>query len=280
VVLADSIGPIVDAIFRDGPAGSAAAWLGVWLFTFQIYFDFSGYSDIAVGSAYLFGIRLPRNFATPFLAPDIAQFWQRWHMTLTSYLRDYVFVPLADVRMVSRRFRIPQYFFAMTLTMALCGLWHGANFTFVLWGALQGIAIVVATMWPRYFRSPPALTCWAATFAFCVATAVFFRAPSLGYAFDYLRMMFSLGSGFSAVAAQPVSGWELPGGGVSALLIVTGCLALLALHWLEARVTTLQAAVLIFRLDGTFLRAFFAGAAIWLLLLPKVQDNPFIYFRF
>ena len=280
VVLADSIGPIVDAIFRDGPGGAAAAWLGVWLFTFQIYFDFSGYSDIAIGSAYLFGIRLPRNFATPFLAPSVAQFWQRWHITLTSYLRDYVFVPLADVRVASRRYRVSQHFFAMTLTMALCGLWHGANFTFVLWGALQGMAIMLAIMWSRYVRAPPALIGWAATFGFVVTTSVFFRSPSLGYAFDYLGTMFSLRAGFPAVGEQAASRWQLPADGMGELLIVTGCLALLALHWLEARVTTLQAAVLIWRLDGTFLRMLFAGAAVWLLLLPKVQDNPFIYFRF
>jgi alginate O-acetyltransferase complex protein AlgI len=280
VVLADSIGPIVDAIFREGPAGSAAAWLGAWLFTFQIYFDFSGYSDIAIGSAYLFGIRLPRNFATPFLAPSIAQFWQRWHMTLTSYLRDYVFIPLADLRMVSRRYRVPQHFFAMILTMALCGLWHGANFTFVVWGALQGIAIVLATIWSRNFRAPPAVIGWAATFAFCVVTAVFFRSPNLRYAFDYLGTMFGLHGGFPALPDQAAAAWQLPVDSAGGLLIVTGCLALLALHWLEARVTTLRAAMFLWRLDGTCLRAVFAGAALWLLLLPKVQDNPFIYFRF
>lgn len=280
VVLADSIASIVDAIFRDGPAGSAAAWLGAWLFTFQVYFDFSGYSDIAIGSAYLFGMRLPRNFATPFLATGITQLWQRWHMTLTRYLRDYVFVPLADARFASRRYRVPRHFFAMVLTMTLCGLWHGANFTFVVWGALQGVAIAVATMWSRYFRPPPALIGWAVTFAFYVTTAPFFRSPSLGYAFDYLATMFSLRGGFPAIPQQLASSWQLPSDAMSELLIVTGCIALLALHWLEAQATNLQAAVVVCRLDGTFLRMLFAGTAIWLLLLPKVQDNPFIYFRF
>jgi hypothetical protein len=182
--------------------------------------------------------------------------------------------------MASRRYRVSQHFFAMTLTMALCGLWHGANFTFVLWGALQGIAIMLAIMWSRYVRAPPALIGWAGTFGFVVTTSVFFRSPSLGYAFDYLGTMFSFRAGFPGVGEQAASRWQLPADGMGELLIVTGCLALLALHWLEARVTTLQAAVLIWRLDGTFLRMLFAGAAIWLLLLPRVQDNPFIYFRF
>jgi alginate O-acetyltransferase complex protein AlgI len=280
VVFADSIGPVVDTIFREGPAGSAAAWLGVWLFTFQIYFDFSGYSDIAIGSAYLFGIRLPWNFATPFLASSIAQFWQRWHMTLTSYLRDYVFVPLADVRIASRRYRVSQHFLAMTLTMTLCGLWHGANFTFVIWGALQGVAMVFATLWSRYLRAPPAWAGWAATFAFCVTASVFFRSPSVAYAFEYLATMFSFRAGWPAAEVNTASGWHIPADGLGGVLIVAGCLALLALHWLEAQLFTRRAFVLLRKADGTVLRAFFAAAAIWLLMLPKAQDNPFIYFRF
>jgi len=280
VLFADSIAPTVDAIFRDGPADSAAAWLGAWLFMFQIYFDFSGYSDIAIGSAYLFGIRLPINFATPLLASSIAQFWQRWHITLASYLRDYVFIPLADTKWTTRRHRIAQHFLAIIATMALCGLWHGANFTFVIWGALQGAAMVFATLWSRRFRPPPAWTGWAATFAFCVMASVFFRSPNVGYAFHYLGTMFSFGDASDASAEQAPHGWHLPSDAITALLITAGCLALLAMHWLEAKLFTRRALVLILRFDGIFLRALFAGAALWLLLLPKAQDNPFIYFRF
>ena len=292
VVFADSIAPIVDGIFRNGPADSAAAWLGAWLFMFQIYFDFSGYSDIAIGSAYLFGIRLPRNFATPLLASSIAQFWQRWHITLASYLRDYAFIPLADMRLTARRHRIAQHFLAITATMALCGLWHGANFTFVIWGALQGAAMVFATLWSRNLRPAPAWTGWAATFAFCVIACVFFRSPSVRYALHYLGTMLSFRSA-PVVSAVEGAGtwpgtwhvtwqgtWHLPTDATTVLLIAAGCLALLAMHWLEAQLFTRRALVLIRRLDGTFLRVLFAAAALWLLLLPKVQDNPFIYFRF
>jgi alginate O-acetyltransferase complex protein AlgI len=280
VLFADSIAPTVDAIFRDGPAGLAAAWLGAWLFMFQIYFDFSGYSDIAIGSAYLFGIRLPRNFATPFLASSIAQFWQRWHITLASYLRDYVFIPLADMRFTIRRHRIAQHFLAITATMALCGLWHGANFTFVIWGTLQGAAMVFATLWSRHFRPPPAVIGWAATFTFCVISSVFFRSPNVGYALHYLGTMFSFRDALAGPAEQAVEGWHLPTNGMTELLIAAGCLALLAMHWLEAQLYTRRALVLIRRLDGTFLRVLFTAAALWLLLLSNVQDNPFIYFRF
>src|SRR5205807_7183081 len=139
-----------DAIFHNGPANAAAAWLGAWLFLFQIYFDFSGYSDVAVGVGLIFGIVLSRNFATPILATSVPELWQRWHMTLTSYLRDYVFLPLADLRLLGRRLRFIEPLAAIVVTMALCGLWHGAGWNFVVWGTMQGVAIVFAMLWARY----------------------------------------------------------------------------------------------------------------------------------
>jgi len=282
IFLGDRLAGIIDPVYAQaagGPVTNGDAWLAL-SFNIQILYDFAGYSDIAIGLGLLFGVQLPFNFNAPFRSTSIQDFWQRWHITLMMFLRDYVFHPLANARILPRRLLAVQYFGALLLTMALCGLWHGANFTFVLWGALQGMAIMLAIMWSRYVRAPPALIGWAATFGFVVTTSVFFRSPSLGYAFEYLGTMFSLRGGFPHVGEQALSSWQLPSDGMGELLIVTGCLALLALHWLEARVSSLQAVVLIWRFDGTFLRMLFAGAAIWLLLLPKMQDNPFIYFRF
>jgi alginate O-acetyltransferase complex protein AlgI len=270
VVLADSLAPVVDDIFHVRPDTAYLAWLGAVLFTFQIYFDFSGYSDIAIGSAYLLGIRLPRNFATPFLAPSIQQLWQRWHITLTLFLRDYLFLPLADMRVVTRRYRVMQHFCAIVLTMTLCGLWHGAGWNFVLWGALQGLAMVFAALWSRYLPSPPALVGWAATITFFVTTLVFFRSPNLGYAFDYLDTMLSFRGGLPAAVDDAAPPWQ----------VAVGVLGLFVLHWVEFGLQQPGVLRIMRRTEGPISRGFLSGVALLLILIPATNVNPFIYFRF
>jgi alginate O-acetyltransferase complex protein AlgI len=180
-VLADPIGRLLDPIFAQakvGPVAAGESWLALG-FTFQVLFDFSGYSDIAIGLGLLFGVQLPFNFNAPMQATSIQDFWQRWHMTLMLFLRDYLFHPLANARFVPRRFRLYQHFTAMLLTMALCGLWHGASWTFVLWGTLHGCALVFVSLWRRYGPPLPSLLGWALTAVFVLLTCVIFRAGSL-----------------------------------------------------------------------------------------------------
>jgi D-alanyl-lipoteichoic acid acyltransferase DltB (MBOAT superfamily) len=270
VVLADSLAPMVDDIFSAPPDSSYYAWLGAVLFAFQIYFDFSGYSDIAIGSAYLLGIRLPRNFATPFLASSIAELWQRWHITLTRFLRDYVFVPLTDMRLAPRRYRMSQHFSAIVLTMTLCGLWHGAGLNFVLWGALQGVAMVVAGLWSRHIRPLPALAGWAVTFMFFVTTLVFFRSPSLSYAFDYLTTMASFCGGVPGGVDDAAPVWE----------VAVGLAGLFALQGVEAYLQRPAFLYVLRRWDGPLLRGLLTGLSLLIVLLPSNNANPFIYFRF
>jgi hypothetical protein len=159
----------------------------------------------------------------------------------------------------------------MVLTMTLCGLWHGAGWNFIVWGTLQGLAMVVAIAWARNFPSPPVVLSWAATFGFFLVSLVFFRAADLGSALGYVGTLF----GFGGIGSAYV-----PEDGAGGLLIAVGCLALLALHWLEAQLFSRRAMRQLLRLDGLFLRAAFAATAVGLLLLPKPQGNPFIYFRF
>src|SRR5215467_13104247 len=263
VALADSLAPVVDDIFHAQPSSAYFAWLGAVLFMFQIYFDFSGYSDIAIGSAYLLGIRLPRNFATPFLASSIQELWQRWHITLTLFLRDYVFLPLADMRLVARRYRVMQHFAAIVLTMALCGLWHGAGWNFVVWGALQGIGIVFAALWSRYLPSPPPPVGWAATITFFVVTLVFFRSPNLGYAFDYLDTMLSFRGGWPTAADDAAPPWQ----------VMVGIGALFILHWAEFRLQRTEVLLALRRLDGPVMRGLLAGLSVLLILLPTYNAS-------
>ncbi|HEX3346636.1 MAG TPA: MBOAT family O-acyltransferase [Acetobacteraceae bacterium] len=181
VLLGDPLGKILDPVYANAAARTltdGSAWLAPG-FAVQIFFDFAGYSDIAIGLALLFGVQLPYNFNAPFRSSSILELWQRWHMTLSRFLRDYVFLPLADMRIAGTRHTIPQYVMAFILTMALCGLWHGAGWNFVLWGTMQGVAMVFALGWRRFIGAPPRLVGWAATIAFFVLTVVIFRTGSL-----------------------------------------------------------------------------------------------------
>lgn len=152
VILADSVAPLSDWVFGAAAAGkdisTITAWFGALAFTFQIYFDFSGYTDMAIGLARLFGIRLPLNFNSPYKAENIIDFWRRWHMTLSRFLLNYLYIPLGGNRRgVSRR-----YINIMT-TMLLGGLWHGAAWHFVVWGVLHGIYLLINHAWRSFCAS-------------------------------------------------------------------------------------------------------------------------------
>lgn len=263
--LADSLAPYVDAVFREGPAGAAAAWFGLWLFAFQIYCDFSGYSDIALGLGLLLGFRLPVNFRQPYLARTPREFWRRWHITLSNWIRDYLYVPLGGGRGGALRQGA-----VLLLVMGLAGLWHGANWNFVLWGLGWGLVIVLWRVAAKPVAALGALQ-WPLTLGLAVLLWVPFRAADAGAAWAYFRALF--GAGPAGTAA-------LPDDGAGGALIVLGCAALLALHALEARLFTPGATRILRRWRGPFLAGLFAGLCLWLVLLPKAGQNPFIYFRF
>ena len=146
VVFADGVAPLVNTVFGMADSGQAvpmeAAWIGALAYTFQIYFDFSGYCDMALGLARMFGIRLPVNFNSPYKSRSIVEFWRRWHMTLSRFLRDYLYIPLGG----NRAGKVRRYFNLMA-TMVLGGLWHGASWTFVFWGLLHGSYLIINHAW-------------------------------------------------------------------------------------------------------------------------------------
>jgi hypothetical protein len=197
-MLADPIARIIDPIYaqaRLGPVPEGHSWFALG-FAFQILYDFSGYSDIAIGLGLLFGVQLPYNFNAPFRASSVQDLWRRWHITLMTFLRDYLFLPLASVR-ITRRHSLVQHFGAMILTMALCGLWHGPSWTFVLWGTVHGCALVIATLWRRYGRRLPILLGWAMTAVLGLLTGVIFRAGSIeamGRIYEGLAVLPDLGA--------------------------------------------------------------------------------------
>jgi D-alanyl-lipoteichoic acid acyltransferase DltB (MBOAT superfamily) len=198
-VLADGLAQIASPMFNAAAAGTpllpSEAWAAAVAYSLQLYFDFSAYSDMAIGLARMFNVRLPVNFYSPYRATDIADFWRRWHMTLSRFLRNYLYIPLGG----NRRGRARQCANLM-ITMLLGGLWHGAGWTFVLWGGLHGLYLVVHRLWSLAVppaRSPRAalaqrLFGWLVTMLAVVIAWVFFRAADLPTALGILRSMAGL----------------------------------------------------------------------------------------
>ena len=192
VILADGIAPYVAPVFDAAAQGKSLtlleAWSGALAYTLQLYFDFSGYSDMAIGLARLFGVTFPLNFASPYKATSIIDFWRRWHMTLSRFLRDYLYIPLGGNR------RGPARRYAnLMITMLLGGLWHGAGWTFVIWGGLHGLYLVINHLWRAAgLRIGSRALAGAVTFIAVVIAWVFFRASSVEAASHILAGMAGL----------------------------------------------------------------------------------------
>ncbi len=162
------------------------AWATSLSYTFQLYFDFSGYTDMAIGAALLFNIKLPQNFNSPYKAKDIQDFWRRWHITLSHFLRDYIYIPLGGSRVAEWK-----VYRNLLVTFLLGGLWHGAGWTFVFWGFLHGIALVIHRIWKKLGFTMPTILAWFITFNFINIAWVFFRANNFETATKVLKGMFT-----------------------------------------------------------------------------------------
>ena len=181
VFFADSMGDVVNSVFDD-PIGHSVPtyWLAMLGYTVQIYCDFSGYTDMALGSSLMLSLRLPMNFNKPYIALSLSDFWHRWHITLSRWLRQYIYIPLGGNRCSK-----PKYLSNIIVTMVLCGIWHGANWTFLLWGILHGMGLMFIGV-TKFSRTAtkamkiiPNQLKWFLTFFFIVITWVFFRAPNI-----------------------------------------------------------------------------------------------------
>jgi len=180
-VLADNLSPFADSIFGDVAAGMAVncwqAWGAMLAYTFQLYFDFAGYTDMAIGLGVMFGLQLPANFNLPYTADSIREFWRRWHMTFSRFLRDYLYIPLGGSRVGPVRTGVN-----LLATMLLGGLWHGAGWTFLIWGALHGTYLIINHAWSRLGLQLPRAVAWFLTFVSVAYAWVWFRAESVSAA--------------------------------------------------------------------------------------------------
>ncbi len=309
VVLADTLALLAVPAFDQLPPGSlgiAGAWLAMVAYTLQLYFDFSGYCDMALGLALLFGVRLPVNFDSPYKAVNVSEFWRRWHITLSYFLRDYIYIPLGGNRAgQGKRLR------NLTVTMLVSGLWHGAGWNFVLWGLAHGLFLAINNLWSNAWRSlqpKPAgilgrATSRGLTFA-CVALAfVLFRSHSVEFAGHYyLSLVSSADPWFSSDYLVALAGsiqfdplalvadrW---GVAATAIALVSTCLAVVffmpnSLDLSNTGKVGLQRDAA-FCADGKlatgFQESLFAWAMLavmfWASLLSLTSVSPFLYFQF
>ncbi|WP_287982720.1 MBOAT family protein [Piscinibacter sp.] len=305
VVLADGIQPFVGPVFEPDPGYQLTlveAWGGVLAYTLQLYFDFSGYSDMAIGLSKMLNVDLPFNFDSPYKARNISEFWRRWHMTLSRFLRDYLYIPLGGNRFGSFR----RYVNLLT-TMLLGGLWHGAGWTFVIWGALHGAYLVVHQLWQSAWErwAPDARLPWPRvghalsvllTFLCVVVAWVFFRATTLDSALHVLSAMAGL-NGFvlptemkPALEGLPGSSWVSGYGVLQAsggFRQVAWIAVLLAIAWWmpnsQAIIAALSQRVRDWRTERPSWALLGAGA-VGVFLLAAINgshgSSEFIYFNF
>ncbi len=261
VIIADTLAVWATKGFDVLPSLSfGEAWFTSLSYTFQLYFDFSGYTDMAIGIALMFNIRLPFNFNAPYRALDIQDFWRRWHITLSRFLRDYIYIPLGGNKMGA--FAVHRN---ILITFLIGGIWHGAGWTFLFWGFLHGVAMVVHRVWSKSAFSMPEWAAWSLTFLFVNFAWVFFRATSWGDAMKVLKGMVpgwnSFGFSLSSLGA-PEWGWALWGALLLSILLIPNT------NSLRERFTP----NLPYLLTGCFL------ALVALLHLDKISQ--FIYFGF
>lgn len=272
VLIANQVGSQVDVIFALGDDMTTyASWVGIIAYSIQIYFDFSGYSDMAIGLGKIMGFTFPENFKNPYTAQSISEFWRKWHITLGTFMRDYLYIPLGGNRS-SHEYR---NYLNLVIVFLLSGLWHGASWNFVIWGAWHGVFLMLERGFlQRWLNKVPAFIRVGYTYLAVLIGWVFFRAETLPQAYDYIQHMFGAGN------------W----GGVGQLELTSGFYFFLAMGLFFAFITITS--------PGKKLETFFfytsfkarqhIGMAVLSLLLFVLSVsyiassgfNPFIYFRF
>lgn len=277
MLLANVFAVTADKYFAPAQHGigldCCGAWLGAICYTFQIFFDFSGYSDMAIGLGRMFGFEFLENFNYPYISRTITEFWRRWHMSLGSWFRDYLYFPMGGSRVPGKR----RLVFNLAVVWFATGVWHGANWTFILWGSLYGVLIIIEklTDWPKRIMSSRLLQLcgWLATMLFVVLGWVLFRAPDLASAGRYLAAMFGFGPRGFLIDGTLFEFGEI------AVTLLAGIAA--SVPWVPALKSALDGRPVVsgaLRIVGdvTLVALFFVGVS----QLAMNAHNPFIYFNF
>lgn len=292
LVLADMMAGYATPVFNAADSGEQIEFIGAWIgalaYTFQIYFDFSGYSDMAIGLARLFGIKLPQNFHSPYKALNIVEFWRRWHITLSRFLRDYLYIPLGG----NRKGRTRRYTNLIT-TMLLGGLWHGAGWTFIIWGGLHGAYLCINHGWQHISKNwsmtqsnAYKLACLGVTFIAVVIAWVFFRSLTLNGSFEILGAMAGL-NGLSITNNPFYQGFDQ----IASIALIFGIAMLLPntqtymaktdpVYPERTSPSVMASKIKLFQWDGGIYHAAFIAALFVLSMMHMDRIHEFIYFQF
>lgn len=271
VVIANSIGTVYEQVMQlpVGTVSVLTSWVGCLAYAFQIYFDFSGYSDMAVGLGKMFGFEFRRNFHYPYVSKSITEFWRRWHISLSTWFREYVYIPLGGNRCGGQRNMVN-----LILVLALTGLWHGAEWNFLFWGLYYGVLLILEKhVWGALMDRLPGVIQHIYTFVLVMVGWVFFFSPDLGSALDYIGMMF--GMGVSALADRQA-------------------VFLLTTHWLLFLLCILGSSSIGWTILRAFMESYKKGRTqrimscviymgiflVSVAFLVTETFNPFLYFRF
>jgi alginate O-acetyltransferase complex protein AlgI len=272
VLIADNLSPTADHIFglNQSALGFATSWLGAICYTFQIYFDFAGYSAMAIGLALMLGFHFPENFNQPYIATSITEFWKRWHMSLSRWFRDYLYIPLGGNRNGNAR-----TYLNLFIVFFVCGLWHGAAWTFVAWGFYHGVLLIAE----RFMKSnwnfeASGLLGVIVTFVLTIVGWVIFRSESLTACVGYLKVMFLLTDG-PAFAETAGTLAEFMDSLVVVCLVAAALISFLPWQRFAAKLQSDSTGVLLGKVSLTAVALFFVAT-----YAVGNTFKPFIYFRF
>ncbi len=271
LLIANTLGAKVDEIFALAPAdmSTSMAWIGIIAYSFQIYYDFSGYSDMAIGIGKMIGFNFPENFNNPYVSKNITDFWRRWHMTLSRWMRDYLYIPLGGNRVKTKA----RFFFNLWIVFFLSGLWHGAAWPFIAWGVFHGLFLVLDRLFLEKFTNKigkfPAI---ALTYFITLIGWVIFRSETLTYAFQYIERMFAFTGSDSFIYFNYKFWFYLIIGGIFAFFTIIKP-GLKAENWTFYK-SYGKTEIFPVMLISIVLLLFCAGT------IAIGGFNPFIYFRF